>query len=76
MYKTAVERLVELNPETEIWWDSSPLVYDNWKKQMLDKVPPEERSYLEEQLTRLFNEDDPSRSIVCGVTTNPPLCLK
>ena len=36
--KSVVERLVELNPETEIWWDSSPLVYRNWKKEMLDSA--------------------------------------
>jgi len=74
--KSAVERLTELNPETEIWWDSSPLVYRNWKKKMLDKAAPEEHACLEEQLTRLFNEDDPASSLVRGVTTNPPLSLQ
>jgi len=74
--KSVVERLAELNPETEIWWDSSPLVYRNWKKQMLDNAAPEERTVLEEQLTRLYNEDDPASSLVGGVTTNPPLSLQ
>ncbi len=77
MYKKSVaERLAELNPETEIWWDSSPLVYRNWKKQMLKNEAPEERTVLEEQLTRLYNEDDPASSLVQGVTTNPPLSLQ
>ena len=74
--KSAVERLAELNPETEIWWDSSPLIYSNWKKKMLDKAVPEEYACLEEQLTRLFNEDDPASSLVRGVTTNPSLSLQ
>jgi len=77
MYKkSVVERLAELNPETEIWWDSSPLVYRNWKKKMLDRAGPEERAELEEQLNRFFNEDDPASSLVRGVTTNPPLSLQ
>lgn len=77
MYKkSAVERLAELNPETEIWWDSSPLVYRNWKKKMLDRAEPGERVELEEQLNRFFNEDDPASGLVRGVTTNPPLSLQ
>jgi len=74
--KSVVERLVELNPETEIWWDSSPLVYYNWKKKMLDKAAPGDRAELEEQLTRFFNESDPASGLVRGVTTNPPLSLQ
>jgi len=74
--KSAIERLAELNPETEIWWDSSPLIYTNWKKKMLDQAYLEDRPLLEEQLNRLFNESDPTQSLVCGVTTNPPLSLQ
>ena len=74
--KSVVERLVELNPETEIWWDSSPLVYRNWKKKMLDSAEPGDRAELEEQLTRFFNESDPASGLVRGVTTNPPLSLQ
>lgn len=74
--KSAVERLAELNPETEIWWDSSPLVYKNWKNKMIEEALRKDRSLLEKQLTKLFNEDDPVQSIICGVTTNPPLSLQ
>ncbi len=74
--KSVVERLAELNPETEIWWDSSPLVYRNWKKEMLDSAEPGDRAELEEQLTRFFNESDPASGLVRGVTTNPPLSLQ
>jgi len=74
--KSVVERLAELNPETEIWWDSSPLVYRNWKKEMLDSAEPGDRAELEEQLTRIFNENDAASSLVRGVTTNPPLSLQ
>lgn len=74
--KSIVERMMELNPETEIWWDSSPLVYANWKKKMLEQVAPEKRNELEEQLTRLFDEENPVNSLVRGVTTNPLLSLQ
>lgn len=73
MTKSAVERLVEANPQLEIWWDSSPLVYEKWKQRLLNSAPPAVRPDLEEQLVRLFNLDDPASSIVRGCTTNPPL---
>ncbi len=73
---SVAERLLELNPETEIWWDSSPLLYGKWKQEMLEDAPEADRPLLEAQLTRLFNEDDPASSIVSGVTTNPRLSLQ
>jgi len=33
--KTILERLVEVSPGMEIWWDSSPLIYDIWCDKML-----------------------------------------
>ena len=73
---SVAERLVEVNPETEIWWDSSPLLYSKWKQEWLNEVPEASRSELDAQLTRLFNEEDPAGSLISGVTTNPPLSLQ
>jgi transaldolase len=73
MNKSVIERLSESNPRLEIWWDSSPLVYDRWKQRLIDSVPPARRLDLEEQLLRFFDLDDPARGIVRGCTTNPPL---
>jgi transaldolase len=73
---SVVERLATLNPETEIWWDSSPLVFRDFKARMLQDADAARRTGLEQQLTRLFNEDDPASSLVCGATTNPPLSLQ
>ncbi len=73
MTKSVIERLVEANPQLEIWWDSSPLVYEKWKARLLDSFPPEQRPELEEQLTRFFDVDDPAAGLVRGCTTNPPL---
>ncbi|MFO7663011.1 MAG: transaldolase family protein [Chloroflexota bacterium] len=76
MIQSVIERLVEANPNLEIWWDSSPLTYDSWKRGMLEHATPTGRPILEEQLTRLLNLDDPAASLVRGCTTNPPLAYE
>lgn len=73
---SVVERLASLNPETEIWWDSSPLVYDKWKQKMIADSAPGYRDELEAQLTRFLDLDAINSSLACGVTTNPPLSLQ
>jgi transaldolase len=30
MTESSIERLAKTHPDLEIWWDSSPLVYDQW----------------------------------------------
>lgn len=76
MTKSVVERLVEANPQLEIWWDSSPLVYEKWTRQLLEGLPPAERPEIEEQLHRFFDLDDPAAGLVRGCTTNPPLAYE
>jgi transaldolase len=72
--KHVLERLAEVNPEAEIWWDSSPLVYQSWVEEML-KEAEEDREIMKEQFERLYNPDKPEETLFRGVTTNPPLCL-
>ena len=74
-----LELLAATNPEAEIWWDSSPLVYDSWKAETLAKDPDSKTSGWSEQLGRLLD----AQTILAegkmgfrGVTTNPPLCLQ
>lgn len=73
MTNSVIERLVEANPQLEIWWDSSPLVYEKWKRRLIDSFPPAQRPELEEQLARFFDVNDPAAGLVRGCTTNPPL---
>ena len=73
MTESAVERLINTNPEMEIWWDSSPLVFNQWVKKMLDSAEPSKKAMWKEQLGRLYNVDNPAESIFRGCTTNPPL---
>lgn len=70
--KSVVEKFWEVNPESEIWWDSSPLIYENWRNKVLKEASDKEemRSWLD----RLYNKDNaPEDNLFRGVTTNPPL---
>lgn len=72
MGKSVVERLWEVNPEAEIWWDSSPIIYENWRKKMIEKAPNKEEMAV--WLDRLYNKNNrPLDNLFRGVTTNPPL---
>jgi len=74
--ESPIERLVKTNPDMEIWWDSSPLVFEKWVQKMVDGAEPGRKSILEEQLRRLYNAEDPAQSLTRGCTTNPPISLK
>lgn len=76
MGESPIERLANVHPDLEIWWDSSPLVYDKWAQKMLETVTPDKRSALTEHLQRLYSPQNPANSLVRGCTTNPPLSLK
>lgn len=74
-----LEKLAATNPDCEIWWDSSPLVYESWKKGVLASAPAGKKADWEAQLTRLFDPatiDAEGRMGFGGVTTNPPLSLQ
>lgn len=76
MNESPVERLAATDPDLEIWWDSSPLIYQQWVQKMVKNAEPSRRSILEEQLNRMYVADDPARSLFRGCTTNPPLSLQ
>lgn len=74
-----LERLAATNPDSEIWWDASPLVYAGWKRDVLARAPSEKRDVWGAQLTRLFDPEQvraAGRMGFRGVTTNPPLSLQ
>jgi transaldolase len=76
MMENPLERLAKTHPNLEIWWDSSPLIYEKWVQEMLGAALPRRRPVLEEQLRRLYVADDPAKSVFRGCTTNPPFSLK
>ena len=74
-----LEKLAATNPDCEIWWDSSPLVYASWKAALLSSAPEDKRLDWDAQLSRLFDPLDALERGVMGfggVTTNPPLSLQ
>lgn len=73
MKESAVERLIKTNPDMEIWWDSSPLVFSSWMEKMVNAAPQARKAELKEQISRLYNADSPAQSVFRGCTTNPPL---
>ena len=79
MTKHVLEKLADTNPEAEIWWDSSPLIYPSWKAETLEAAPEGKLEDWTAQLTRLYdNEAIKAHGEMGfrGVTTNPPLSLQ
>ncbi|MBW2678926.1 MAG: transaldolase, partial [Deltaproteobacteria bacterium] len=74
--KNLLEKLVEVSPGMEIWWDSSPVIYNNWCRKVLDKAAPENREIIQGQFDRMYSESSPETQLFRGVTTNPPLSLQ
>jgi len=74
--KNLFEKLVDVSPGMEIWWDSSPVIFDNWCKKMLAKAAGDDRPVLEQQFARMYDKENPEQSLFRGVTTNPPLSLQ
>ncbi|OGG17218.1 hypothetical protein A3D78_00585 [Candidatus Gottesmanbacteria bacterium RIFCSPHIGHO2_02_FULL_39_14] len=75
MAKSVLERLSDVHPDLEIWWDSSPLVFKSWVAKMINSVSPQKKDILEEELNRIYVLADPAKSLIRGCTTNPPLSL-
>jgi transaldolase len=71
-----LESLQALNPEAEIWWDSSPLMLDSWIQDTLAHVPAETKAHWTERLARFSAAHAPDRCLIRGATTNPSLCFQ
>jgi len=68
------ESLQASNPEAEIWWDSSPLVFSKFRNRFLKRASSTEEAALwRDQLDRFFDPERPTEGLVRGVTTNPSL---
>jgi transaldolase len=66
-------RLKALNPETEMWWDSSPLVWPNFKEDYARHAPEADRAWFKREVDDMFFDAPVDRWIFEGCTTNPPL---
>ena len=63
-----LERLKRNDPSSEVWWDSSPIVYAPCKQHQLDKYPAAV-AYIEQ----LMPDDFTQHTGFSSVTTNPRL---
>lgn len=75
MKRSPLERLMETHSGLEIWWDSSPLIYEAWMEGFLKKAASGRVEERREQLKRLYDPQHPEKALFRGVTTNPPLSL-
>ena len=72
MKPSVLEKLWSIEKDAEIWWDSSPLVFETWRKSMIDQA--ENKAEMTAWIDRLFHPDNaPEENLFRGVTTNPPL---
>ena len=65
--------LVALNPEQEIWWDSSTLVWPNFKEDFLREVPEKDRPWFKGEVESMMYDAPVGDWLFRGCTTNPPL---
>jgi len=74
--KSIFEKLAQVNPQAEIWWDSSPLIYRAWSEELLNSIDDKDKKErIRNQLLHLYDLDNLEKSLFRGVTTNPPLSL-
>ncbi len=74
--KSAIHRLSETSKDMEIWWDSSPLVFENWAENEIEKADQSQKELVRKRLKILFDKDQPQDTLFDGVTTNPRLTRK
>ena len=73
MLENAWRRIQAINPETEIWWDSSPLVWPNFVKDYVKGLPKEDQAWFLGEVNGMFLDAPVKDWAFKGCTTNPPL---
>lgn len=71
--KSTMRKLDDTRDTLEVWWDSSPLVFESWKKARIKSKAIEKREAEEVLLDTYYRSDRPMEQLFKGVTTNPPL---
>jgi len=69
------KEIQKLNPDTEIWWDSSPVLWPNSKEDFLKGRPESEREWYAQEVESMFWPAPAKSWVFKGCTTNPPLSL-
>ena len=71
-----LEKLVQVSSGMEIWWDSSPVIFENWCRKLLATTKEADQEELKRQFTRMYDGKNPEKWLFRGVTTNPSLSLQ
>lgn len=71
--ENALRRLTALNPETEIWWDSSPLVWPNFREDFPKSFSDVDKTWFARETESMFFDAPADQWLFAGCTTNPPL---
>lgn len=66
-------KIQEISPETEIWWDSSPLVWPNFVESYYKTLPEADQEWFKKEVNGMFLDAPVSNWAFRGCTTNPPL---
>lgn len=72
----ALEQLARCNDDTELWWDSSPLIFSQWREETLQKEDAGGRDALGHQIDAFFHPAGEPYGYLRGSTTNQPLTLQ
>jgi transaldolase len=73
--KSPMERFAETCATSEIWWDSSPLVYESWSEKTIAESEEERKESHAAWHERYYAGESPREQLFRGCTTNPPLSL-
>src|SRR4030067_474540 len=74
--RNLMEALVDVSPGMEIWWDSSPVIFENFTKKELAKADEGDKDVLTRQFARMYEPGTPRAQLFRGVPTTPPLSLQ
>lgn len=66
-------RFKALNPDTEIWWDSSPLIWQNFRDVFAKSVSDGDGKWFTAETESMFFDAPADNWLYAGCTTNPPL---
>lgn len=77
MQNSFFSKMIEANPEAEIWWDSCLSVHNDWCNELVQQHNNTDKHTLANAYIRNFiRKDDIAQSFIKGITTNPSLVYK
>lgn len=68
-----LRKLKALNPETELWWDTSPVLWPNFRNDYSAGLSGDDKAWFMNQTESMFIGAPTDQWVFSGCTTNPPL---